>query len=73
MVVIKHSLDVRSSVQCMNVNEWDKHCQPLLDAPYNADYAAIHHCIGEKNLPNKAARALHCARVKDSKGGSTAL
>ena len=73
MAVVKHTLDVRSSVQCMNVNEWDKYCQPILDAPYNVDCAASQHHIGEQNLPNKAARSLHCVRVKDSSRVSTAL
>ena len=53
MAVVKHSLDVRSSVQCMNVHEWDKYCQPILDAPYNVDCAAIHHHIDEKTCQTK--------------------
>ena len=53
MAVIKHSLEAKSSVQCMNIDEWDKYCQPLLDAPYHADYAAIHHRIGEKTCQTK--------------------
>ena len=37
----------------ININEWDKYCQPLLDAPYIADSAAIRHRIGEKTCQTK--------------------
>jgi len=48
MAVIKHGLDARSSVQCMNVDEWDKYCQLVLDTPYHADCATIHRHIGKQ-------------------------